>query len=133
MICAPEAQADITKQLGVAPVRVETPTWREGSYSCTYRYEKGAMTLRVQQFANSPATDEFVRLTRAQLGTRTRLSGLGQDAFTTRAHLVVVRKDTSVLTVDTRGLPATFGRPPDSRENVALTVAAVIMGCWTEG
>jgi hypothetical protein len=41
-----------------------------------------------------------------------------------------VRKDNKVLVVDTRGLPARFGAPPADRGEVAVTVAATIMGCW---
>jgi hypothetical protein len=44
---------------------------------------------------------------------------------------MVVRKDWKILTVDISGLPAQFGRPPTSRGDVAVTVADVILACWS--
>jgi hypothetical protein len=35
------------------------------------------------------------------------------------------------LLVDASKLPANFGSPPQSRSDVALTVAVTVMGCWT--
>jgi hypothetical protein len=42
-----------------------------------------------------------------------------------------VQKDDKVLVADVRKLPAEFGEPSDSRANVAITIAATVMGCRT--
>jgi hypothetical protein len=43
-----------------------------------------------------------------------------------------VRKDAEVMRVDVGGLPATFGVPAHPRSIDAITVANVILDCWTE-
>ncbi len=55
---------------------------------------------------------------------------LGQGAYRTRNGSIVVRKDWKVLVVGAGGLPSQFGSPKTSSQEVALTVAGVIMGCW---
>jgi hypothetical protein len=44
---------------------------------------------------------------------------------------MVVRKDWKVLNVDISGLPAQFGNPATSRGDVAVTVADLILACWS--
>ncbi|HEY3831592.1 MAG TPA: hypothetical protein VGO03_04815 [Acidimicrobiia bacterium] len=132
MICHADAQRDLRAILGVdtaAPVRA---TWHDGRYSCAYRYAHGAsFTLTVQQLADRATAARFYDTTAARLGRRTTLTGLGQHAATMQRGQVVVQKDNDVLVVDPSGLPSRFGNPPDSAADVALSVAATIMGCWT--
>jgi hypothetical protein len=44
---------------------------------------------------------------------------------------MVVRKDWKVLLVDVADLPAQFGQPPTSSGDAAVSVADVILGCWS--
>jgi hypothetical protein len=44
---------------------------------------------------------------------------------------VVVRKDWKVLLVDSSKLPPQFGVPATPSGDVAVTVADVILGCWS--
>ena len=130
MICASEAQRELAAQLGVTPVRAVRPTWIAGRYSCRYVYRDGSFTLAVEQFDDAAAArTRFAALVHSP--AYKALSGLGQAAAANRAGSVVVRKDDDVLVVDPRSLPDRFGNPPDTRPNVALTIAATIMGCWT--
>ena len=133
MICAHEAQEDIRATIGVATSRPVVPTWKAQTYSCRYAYPDGAFTLSVQQLPDEASTSRYFTALAVKLGSRTALTGLGDGATTTSAGAVIVRKDNKVLTVDPKDLPARFGKPADTRANVAISVAATIMGCWTEG
>jgi hypothetical protein len=130
IICG-EAAEDIADALGTKTTQPLVPRWKHHIYSCRYVYPSGSMLLSVKQLGNANATGAYFRALAARLGRRSDLSGLGQGAFTTRDHSVVVRKDFKVLVVDPHELPAMFGTPPDTRANVAISVAATVMGCWT--
>jgi hypothetical protein len=132
MICASEAQHDLARTLGLAATSVSSPTWRSHVYSCRYRYADGAFTLSVYQRADADAAHATFAALGAQLTRRMELDGLGEDAVTTADGSVLVQKDDDVLLVDIRALPPRFGVPPDSRANAAISIAATIMGCWTE-
>jgi len=131
MICADEAERDIEVATGARTTKPLLATWRNHEYSCVYHYAAGSMRLSVKQLADTAATVRYFDDLVARLGPREKLDGVGQGAFTTSNDAVVVRKDNKVLVVDVAGLPPRFGVPADVRANVAVTVAATIMGCWT--
>lgn len=131
MICEPEAQRDLSATLGSRTVSTVTPTWNDEIYSCTYQYVNGAFKLSVKQLPSDAATTAYATRLGAELGRVKSLTGLGQGAFTTKNGSVVVTKDDKVLLVDVQRLPAMFGIPADTRDNVAISIAATIMGCWT--
>lgn len=130
MICKPEAIAEIASALGVKAT-VSSPTWINDVYSCTYKYPSGSMQLSVNQLSNTTQTDAYYHQLAARMGDTGTIPGLGQGAFHTTDGSVVVRKDTKVLLVDVTGLPAQLGQPPTTPGNVALTVATVILACWS--
>jgi len=115
----------------VQPTQPLQPTWKDDTYSCTYHYKGGSLGLSVKELSDKAETDAFFASQAQKLGKTQNINGLGQGAFTTTNKSAVVRKDYKVLLVDISGLPKQFGNPPDSRENIALNVAAEIMGCWT--
>lgn len=131
MICAPEAQREISTALGARMIRPPAPTWMDHRYSCAYIFANGTLDLSVKQLRNAASARRYVASLATRLGRRQRLAGLGQGAFTTANDSVVVSKDNEVLVVDAQGLPARFGVPPEMRKNVAVSVAVTIMGCWT--
>jgi hypothetical protein len=131
MICEEEVKNDLTSLLGVKPIAPLAPTWKDHVYSCTYKYKGGQLTLSVKELADQGATDDYFASLATKLGKTENINGLGQGAFITKDDSAVVRKDYKVLLVDISGLPKRFGNPPDSRGNIALNVAATIMGCWT--
>ena len=131
MICEDEVKNDLSSLLGVQPIQPLAPTWKDHVYSCTYHYKGGALTLAVKELSDKASTDAYFDEEAQKLGKSEKINGLGQGAFTTSNKSAVVRKDYKVLLVDISELPAQFGNPPDSRENIALNVAATIMGCWT--
>jgi hypothetical protein len=131
MICESEVKNDLSSLLGVQPTQPIVPTWKDHVYSCTYHYKGGALTLAVKELADKAATDAYFAEEAQKLGKSQKINGLGEPAFTTSNKSVVVRKDYKVMLVDISKVPAQFGNPPDSRENIALNVAATILGCWT--
>ena len=56
---------------------------------------------------------------------------LAQGAFVSPHGFAVTRKDYKVLTVDPTKLPAKFGQPPTTLDNVSVQSAVALMGCWT--
>jgi hypothetical protein len=130
MICRTEAAAEIDSALGVKAT-VSSPTWTDHLYSCTYRYPSGSMQLSVKELSNSTQTDAYYHQLGVQMGDTGAVMNIGQGAFHTTNGSIVVRKDSKVLLVDVTGLPAQFGQPPTTSGNVALTVAEVILACWS--
>ena len=88
------------------------------------------MTLSVKEMSSVSETTVYFDALGARLGRGAKLEGLGEGAYQTSKGSVVVRKDYRVLLVDTSHLPAQFGKPPASRIDVAISVAATIMSCW---
>jgi hypothetical protein len=130
-VCHSDAIHDISSALGVTPVTVTAPTWVQHLYSCQYRYHDGTLTLSVKELDDKAQTTAYFDELGHRLGDTGRLTGLGQGAFSTIDGSVVVRKDYKVLLVDIAGLPNHFGVPPSMSSDIAVTVADVIMGCWT--
>ena len=110
---------------------MEPPTWIDHLYSCRYIYPNGSFTLSVKELSSWSQTFTYFRGLRSELGDSNTLFNLGQGAFQTRNGSVVVRKDWKVLLVDISGLPAQFAEPPTPSGNVAVTIADVILGCWS--
>jgi len=131
MICEDEVKNELSSLLGVQPTQPLAPTWKDHLYSCTYHYKGGALTLSVKELTDKASTDAYFADEAQKLGRTQNINGLGEPAFTTSDKSVVVRKDYKVMLVDISKLPAQFGNPPDSRDNIALNVAAEILGCWT--
>jgi hypothetical protein len=131
MICQTATVNDIAAVIGIKTVSISTPVWKDQVFSCDYVYPKNAkMKLSVKELSSVPETDTYYQKLATDLGKKQDLQGLGQGAFSTKSGSVVTRKDYKVLTVDTSGLPAQFGVPPDTRENDAINVSFTIMECW---
>jgi hypothetical protein len=130
MVCAAGAQTDIAASIGVKAT-VSTPTWVSHEYSCEYKYPGGVITLSVKELDNLAQTMAAYNAYATQLGRRPDVVSFGQGAFITTNGSVIVRKDFKVLDVDVSRIPQKFGQPPQDRSNVALSIAATIMSCWT--
>jgi hypothetical protein len=130
MICRTEAIAEIDSAVGVKAT-VSRPAWSDHVYSCTYTYPSGSMRLSVKELPGLPQTSAYYLQLKAGMGDKGAIQNLGQGAFHTTNGSIVVRKDSKVLLVDVTSLPAQFGQPPTSPGNVALTVADVILACWS--
>jgi hypothetical protein len=130
MVCAHEAVSEIDSALGERAT-VSKPTWADHRYSCRYGYPSGSMEVSVKELSSWTQTKQYFDSLAATLGRSRQLPGLGQGAFQTTDGSVVVRKDWKVLLVDSSALPPQFGVPPTSSGDVAVTVADVILGCWS--
>jgi hypothetical protein len=132
MVCAAEGKNEIAGSVGVDTSRLPVGRWSNHVYSCDYDYGGGrVMTLSVKELSTASATTAYFNMLGIKLGRMRALQGLGQGAFQTRNGSTVVRKDYRVLLVDDAQLPARFGKPLSPRQDVSLSVAATIMGCWT--
>jgi hypothetical protein len=130
MICSKEAVSDIAASLGVA-AKVSTPTWVNHVYSCNYVYPQGTIKLSVKELGSQQAVAALYNQDAKTFGRRPDVVSFGQGAFITTNGSVIVRKDNKVLDIDVSGIPQKFGAPPQDRSNVALSIAATVMSCWT--
>ena len=130
MICEKEAQEDIAATVGVNPVRVSTPTWKQQVYSCEYVYADGVISLSVKELPDAAATTGYFENLAKDVGQPPDGISLGDGAFATPNDLFV-RKDRMVLHVDVSDLPPQFGQPPQSVSDVKMAVAVTLLGCWT--
>jgi hypothetical protein len=130
MVCSEEAQTDIAASLGVKAT-VSAPTWVDDVYSCKYVYPAGTITLSVKELDNEAETTALYKSYEKTLGRRPEVVSFGEGAFITTNGSVIVRKDFKVLHVDVSKLPQKFGQPLQDRSDVALSVAATVMTCWT--
>jgi len=130
MICSKEAQTDIAASLGVTAT-VSTPTWVDHVYSCNYTYPQGVIALSVKELESQAAVTALYNSDAKTLGRRPDAVSFGQGAFITTNGSVIVRKDNKVLDIDVSKIPQNFGSPPQDRSNVALSIAATVMSCWT--
>lgn len=130
MICRTEAVQEIDSAVGVKAM-VSSPAWSNHVYSCTYKYPSGSMQLSVKELPDLIQTGAYYHQLGVRMGDTGTVPNLGQGAFRTTNGSIVVRKDSKVLLVDVTGLPAQFGQPPTTSGNVALTVADVILACWS--
>jgi hypothetical protein len=132
MVCGAEGRHEIAASVGIDTSKPIVATWNEHLYACKYEYGGGrVMALSVKELSSASETTAYFNLLGTRLGRMRALQGLGQGAFQTRNGSTVVRKDYRVLLVNDAGLPAQFGKPLSPRQDVSLSIAATIMGCWT--
>jgi hypothetical protein len=130
MICSTEAVTDIAASLGVT-AKVSAPTWLNHVYACNYVYPNGVIKLSVKELEGDAQVTATYNQYAKTLGRRPDAISFGQGAFLTTNGSVIVRKDNKVLDIDVSGIPQKFGSPPQTRDNVALSIAATVMSCWT--
>ena len=131
MVCESEAQTELASDLGVTPTEVTPPTWTDHTYSCTYVYSNGSFTLQVKELDSAALTAGYFNALAALLGRQPGRLALAAGAFITSNGSVVARKDWKVLLVDVSKIPAQFGSPPQVPKDVAISVAATILSCWS--
>lgn len=131
MVCSDETRADIAQVLALPDRPAATATWREHTYTCTYRLAVGPFVLSVTESADDMAAGRYLADVRTRLGTTTDLAGLTEGAFGTAAGDVLLRKDNDVLHVDATALPAVFGAQGQKRADFAYEIASDVLGCWT--
>ncbi len=133
MICAEEAQADLSANLGVRVTVPVLPTWKDHLFSCEYRSGGGSFTLSVKELPDAATATHYFHQMATKFGKVPPPLRIGDEAFAAKNGSVVVRKDRKVLLVDVTKLPWAFGKPPLDRIAAAETIAITIMECWTGG
>lgn len=134
MICSDETAEAVQRSFDLGALPARDDTWAAPDYSCRYELADSRLFLTVHDL--SPAQDGRAHFTETRRSVRaTRIGGLenfGFPAFETRAGVVGFLKDGKTLVVDARrvarrDLPRGF-----SRGEAAYSVAAAVIGCWTE-
>jgi hypothetical protein len=131
MICQKEARDEIAASLLRPATRVTKGQWDKSHhlYACTYVYPNGQMTLSVKELSNGTQTTNYFNGLVAKYGKAQPLS-IGQGGWLLKNGNVVVRKDYKVLLVDDTKIPPMFAQLM-KRSDVGISVASVIMSCWT--
>jgi hypothetical protein len=110
---------------GETLVAPQQGTWAGSRYTCTYGFDGGTLALTVDVFKTpAAAKQEFAKVRDATSG-RTRLYGIGQQAFQAHDLKLVSRKDNFVLTVDPTSLPARM-----NRDAVTWASTRAVFDCW---
>lgn len=131
MVCESEAENDIQQAIGEKVLQPLTPNWVDSTYACRYVFKGGSMLLSVKEVPTVAGANAYFDQVKKALGVSEMVNGLGQGGFVAKNDNAVVVKDNKVLVVDVQALPKKFGSPSSPRSEVALNVAATIMGCWT--
>jgi hypothetical protein len=99
--------------------------WNRWRYTCPYQFEGGTLALNVDVFKSVAAAKQGFRKVRDTTTDRTRLFGIGQQAFQADDLTLVSRKDNFVLTVDPTALPDRF-----NRDGIVWATTLAVFGCW---
>ena len=130
MVCDADIRGKVRQALALSTPPATSDSFLAGRYACTYRLPFGPLVLAVQQSDSATAAGQFFAGQQVALHGDP-LAGLGSGAFGTPDGVVVVRKDSDVLTVDASGLPAVFGSQHQRRTDLAYEIASDVLGCWT--
>ncbi len=130
MVCGDEIKEDAAGALGTDSPPTES-TWDGSTYTCRYTLPAGPMTLAVHVAGSPGGAQAWFDERRSQLGGTRVLQGLGDASYGTGDGVVVVRRDSFTLEVDTTGLPEVFGQNEQRRDTLAYEMATVVLGCWT--
>ena len=106
----------VTPQAGV---------WNGWRYTCPYQFDGGALAVNVDVFKSVAAAKKGFTKVRDQTSDRTRLYGIGQQAFQGSDLTLVSRKDNFVLTVDPTALPDRF-----NRDGIVWATTLAVFDCW---
>jgi len=106
----------VTPQAGV---------WDGWRYTCPYQFDGGTLAVNVDVFKSVAAAKKGFTKVRDQTSGRTRLYGIGQQAFQGSDLTLVSRKDNFVLTVDPTALPDRF-----NRDGIVWATTLAVFDCW---
>ncbi|MBB2891580.1 hypothetical protein [Flexivirga oryzae] len=129
MICTDETRDNITTVLSTAPDPNPASSWRNRTYTCTFRLPAGRIVLTVHESPTVAAAMAYTGGVRSSVHGENTLVGLTPGAFGTADGVVVLRKDNDTMQVDTSGL-SPQSRLYARRAAYAYNIAAVVLGCW---
>ena len=117
-----DAAIDAAGEELVTPQQGAWDGWR---YTCPYQFDGGTLAVNVDVFESVAAAKTGFAKVRDKTTDRTRLYGIGQQAFQADDLTLVSRKDNFVLTVDPTALPARF-----NRDHIVWATTLAVFGCW---
>jgi hypothetical protein len=129
MICADEAQGDVAGVLA-ARAKVSKPTWRDRTYSCTYRYPSGSFDISVVEYPTIPAATTGYATLAADPKVSDPDLGMADASFARADGSLVLRQDRRIVEVDPTHLPARFSKLELAPAAVARAVAVTVLRCW---
>jgi hypothetical protein len=117
-----DAAIDAAGEELVAPQHGAWDGWR---YTCPYQFNGGTLAVNVDVFTSVAAAKQGFSEVRDRTKDRTRLYGIGQQAFQADDLTLVSRKDNFVLTVDPTALPDRL-----NRDGIVWATTLAVFGCW---
>ncbi len=117
-----DAAVDAAGEELVAPQQGAWSGWR---YTCPYQFDGGMLAVNVDVFQSVVAAKRGFSEIRDKTADRTRLYGIGQQAFQADDLTLVSRKDNFVLTVDPTALPVRF-----NRDGIVWATTLAVFDCW---
>jgi hypothetical protein len=100
-------------------------TWAGWRYSCPYAFSDGTLAVHVDVFKSVNAAKQAFAKVRDQSADRTRLYGIGHQAFQADDLVLVSRKDNFVLTVDPTALSDRL-----DRDAITWATTRAVFDCW---
>jgi hypothetical protein len=110
---------------GEALVTPQQGVWSGWRYTCPYQFDGGTLAVNVDVFKSVAAAKQGFAKVRGTARGRTRLYGVGQQAFQAGDLTLVSRKDNFVLTVDPTALPDRF-----NRDGMVWATTLAVFDCW---
>jgi len=135
MICTDEIAEAVRRSFALDTVPERHDTWEPPHYQCDYHVGGSRLHVSVHDAEAAAAGRAYFRDTRGGLPGVTTIKGVksfGFPAFESRDGLVGMMKDGKTLLVDAQEVPAGDLPRGFTRTEVAYSVAAAVMGCWTE-
>jgi hypothetical protein len=125
-VCSDMVRESVPSSVGLPLAGEPASSVRGDTFSCRYMFDGGALELSVRDLHTLRQAREYFRELRGRDGgLQDALPGLSEGGFSRSDGSVVAKKDAMILTVDVTQLP--LGA---ERSDVAIDVAATVLGCW---
>ena len=135
MVCGDQPMDRLTSILDLKEDPHTINDWAYQTFTCTYHLNEGALKISVQEAADKASALNLFNAKQALTEDATAIEGLanlGFPAYETDDGSAVFQKDTFVLHVDARDLPATLGPENITRNALAYQLSTTILACWVE-
>lgn len=135
MVCSAETHRALQHNLGLASEPPSSSRWTDNIYTCMYHLAGGDLVASVKDSSDVAAGSRYFDSLRARMPDLHRMRGLqslGLPGYEDGHGTVLFFKDGKTLDVDASALPAKVGRYGESPADVAYSLAASILACWSE-